>query len=90
MLGPGLSRLLLDPAHPGGFRLHPDLLSRRCWVSGAGRRWQHDPGVEHTDHPEPVRHQVLLAGHQVKGHSGMYELIRLSLIGLLMKDELLL
>lgn len=70
MLGPGLSGLLLDPAHPGWFRLRPDLLSGGHRVSGAGRGRQHDPGVEHTDHPEPVRHQVLLAGHQVQGHSG--------------------
>lgn len=76
MLGPGLSGLLLDSAHPGRFRLRPDLLPRGCRVSGTGRRRQHDPGVEHADHPEPVRHQDLLAGHQVQSHSGkMFDLV---------------
>ena len=70
MLGPGLPGLLLDPAHPGRFRLLPDLLPRGHRVPGAGRRGLHDPGLEHTGHPEPVRHQVLLAGHQVQGHGG--------------------
>lgn len=69
MLGPGFSGLLLDSAHPGRLRLHPDLLPRGRRLSGAGCRRQHAPGVEHTVHSEPVRHQVLLAGHQVQSHS---------------------
>lgn len=70
MLGPGLSELLLDPAHPGGPRLHPDLLPSGRRLSGAWRRGQPDPSVEYAEHPEPVRRQIVLAGHQVQGHSG--------------------
>lgn len=70
VLGPGLPGLLLDAAHAGRLRLRAPLLPRGHRVPGAGRRRQHDPGVEHADHPEPVRHQDLLAGHQVQGHRG--------------------
>lgn len=72
MLGPGLFGLLLDPPHPGGSRLHPDLLPGGRGLSGSGCRGQHDPGLEHAEHSEPVRHPVLLAGHQVQGHGGEF------------------
>ena len=70
MLGSELSGLLLDSAHPRGSHIRPHVLPCGFRVSRAGRRWQHDPCVEHADHSEPVRYQVLLAGHQVQGHSG--------------------
>lgn len=70
MLGSGVSGLLLDAAQPRRLRLRPQLLARWHRLPGAGRRRQHDPGVEHAEHPEPVRHPLLLAGHQVQSHSG--------------------
>lgn len=70
MLGSVVVGLLLDPSHPGGVCVHPDLLSCGYGLLGPGGGRRHDPRVEHPLNPEQVRHQDLLAGHQVQSHSG--------------------
>lgn len=68
MLGSGHSGVLLDFTHHGRLHLRPQLLSGGHGLPGAGGRGQHDPRLEHSVHPEPVRHEDVLAGHQVQSH----------------------
>lgn len=70
MLGPEDPQLLLDPLLPGGRGVLPDLLPCGCRMFGGGRGGQHDPGVEHSEQPEQVRHPDLLARRQVQSDCG--------------------